>query len=137
MTIAQIINDTLTVLAPALPFLLKGAEGASEAFGKHLGDATLTKAKQIWHWLRPKIEERPKLGETVKRLAEAPSDPQALTEFRTELEALLHSRPEFVSELSAVLTQNTQMNAASASGKGSIAVGGNVSNSSLSTNSSD
>jgi hypothetical protein len=134
---AQLINDTISTLAPALPFLLKGAEGASEAIGKKIGEAAMSKAKMIWQWLKPKAEERPALLKAAKDIAAVPTDGKALTDLRDELTSLLASQPNLAAELHTMITATTQANTASASGAGAIAIGGSVSDSSLRTNVSE
>jgi hypothetical protein len=134
---AQLIHDTVTNLAPALPFLLKAAEGASESIGKKIGGAAANKALQIWHWLRPKTEQNPALLEAASKAASAPGDENALSALRSELRNLLHAQPHLVQELSTIIAPMTQANKVSATGTGAIAVGGSVSDSSLNTNVSE
>lgn len=134
---AQLIHDAVTNLAPALPFLLKAAEGASESLGTKIGEAAASRASRIWHWLRPKTEQNPALLEAASRAAAAPRDEAALANLRSELSNLLSAQPHLVQELSTIIAPMTQANTASASGTGAIAVGGSVSDSSLSTNVSE
>lgn len=139
----KLLADTLTtMLAPALPFLVKGGEDVVRQAGKKLGEEGLDLAKKLWGKLRPKAEASPVVQAAVDEVAATPDNADAQENLSLQLRRALKADPNLAAELERMIEaagprlshQATvhgsgaiaQGPGAVAAGKGGIAVGGSV-----------
>ena len=139
----QLLADTLTIfLRPALPFLLKAGEKASEEAGKKLGTGVWDQAKQIWGKLRPAVDCEPMAKGASLQAADSPDDDDAQAALRLQLRKLLKHDGELAETVSELLEKAKRPATwrvvvhgdgaiavgpgAVAAGKGGVAVGGDV-----------
>jgi hypothetical protein len=106
-------------LAPALPFLIKGAEHAATKASEALSEEALEKAKSLWEKLSWKIGGRPSARAAAERVAEHPDDAEARTSLIAELRALLEAEPQLERELEPLWQEANVI----ASGERSAALG--------------
>ncbi len=126
----QLLQQLTTFLTPFLPYLLKAGEQAAEEAGKKLGEAAWERAKTLWARLRPKVEARPAMQETVRDVAVAPDDPDAQAALRLQLKKLLTEDPALAAEMTRLWEQAKSAGVTvTASGTRSVAIAGDVSGS--------
>lgn len=113
MDIALLAKDAVTLLAPALPYLVTAGNKAVEEVGKKIGGDALDYAKTLWAKLRPKAEAKPALLEAIKDAAAAPKDEDAQAQLRVQLKKLLKDDARFASELESILGEAKKANIAS------------------------
>lgn len=130
----QALQQLVTFLAPFLPYLLKAGETAAEEAGKNLGTEGWNWAKAVWQKLQPKIAGKAAAQEAAEDVAKTPNDSDAQATFRQQLKKLLADDPTLAAELTSLLDQirPAGMNVI-ASGNRSVAIGGNVSGSTIFT----
>ncbi|GLZ07199.1 hypothetical protein Acsp03_46650 [Actinomadura sp. NBRC 104412] len=129
------IAALVSLLAPLLPQLLNlaagqgdAADGDREGFGR-----------RIWDRLRGRVEESPAAHEAVRDLADDPEDEDLRTVLKVQLKKLFNEDPELAREVGRLLDEARAAGAAgtvtnvTASGQGSIAIGRDVSGSTIST----
>lgn len=131
-------KETVTFLAPFLPYLLKAGEGAAEEAGKKLGEkaggGAWDKAKALWAKLRPKAEAKPAALEAAQEVAAAPEDEDARAALRVQLKKLLAEDESLAREVSEMQREMRQAGVnVAATGDRSVAIGGNVSGSNIAT----
>lgn len=125
-------------LAPFLSALLKPVTAAAADAAGSLGQAAVEQAKVLWGHLRGKVETKPIARAAAEEIAANPDDAAARAALQGQLEKIVEDDPAFADEL-AKLWENAKRQAGitvtvTASGAGSIAVGGNAINSHFSTN---
>ncbi len=125
-------------LAPLVPYLLKGgvnlAKSAAGELGKNLGADVWDGLKALTNKIRQKAEERPALKEALADAQATPQDEEVLTAFRWQLKKLLADDPELAAEVAHLLAEvEAGGRTVIASGKRSVAVGGDVSGSTIIT----
>jgi hypothetical protein len=89
MEIISLSQIVTSLLAPALPYLMKGTEKAAEEAGAKLGEEAWSIAKIIWAKLSPKVLERPALEAAAKDAANSPSDDDSHEILRLQIKKLL------------------------------------------------
>lgn len=130
----QALQQLVAFLAPFLPYLLKAGETAAEEAGKNLGTEAWNLAKAVWQKLQPKIAGKAAAQEAAEDVAKTPNDSDAQATFRQQLKKLLADDPALAAELTSLLGEIRQAGVnVIASGKGSVAIGGNVSGSTIIT----
>ncbi len=136
MDLPQLVRDTLLILAPALPFLTEAGSGAAKKVGEKTGEAVSDTAGKIWNWLRPKAQAtQPALLDAAHGLAAQPQSRATRISLEAHLLELLEKKPALQGELQRLLGPVAiQQNTATAGGAGAVAVGGNVTGGSISTN---
>lgn len=136
MNLQQLVHDTLLVLAPALPLLTEAGKGAAKKVGEKTGEAVSDTARKIWDWLRPKAQaSQPALLDAAHALATQGESRATRGSLELHLLELLEKEPALQGELQRLLGPVAiQQNTATASGAGAVAVGGNVTGGSISTN---
>ena len=138
----SIATEVAAALTPALPYLLKGTEEAAKEAGKKLGSAVWEQCAKVWELLKPKVETSPSASKALERIVKQPERKGIQAAFQVELEDILLADPQLFEELAELLkaagdTQTyhasiigdgavAQGERAIAAGKGSVAVGGNV-----------
>ena len=130
-TLAQQI---VPFLAPFLPYLLKMGEKAAEEMGENLGAEAWEKAKVLWSKLRPKVEAKPAAQEAAQDVATNPKDEDAQADLRLQLKKLLAEDKTLAEEV-ARLWEEIRVTGvtANASGDRPVAIGGNASDSAITT----
>lgn len=125
-------------LAPLVPYLLKGgvnlAKSAAGELGKNLGADVWDGLKALANKIRQKAEERPALKEALADAQATPQDEEVLAAFRWQLKKLLADDPELAAEAARLLAGvGTGGRTVIASGERSVAIGGDVSGSTIIT----
>ena len=93
----KLLADALvTMLAPALPFLVSGGKELVEEAGKALNVELI---KKLWGRLCSRVEEKPAAAEAAQDVARAPEDTDALAALRLQLRKILESDPALAAEL--------------------------------------
>lgn len=123
---AALAKIVTSLLAPAIPYLLKGGEHAWGEASKKMGGDTWEWAKAIWTKLishsKSKLDGEEKTTEIVKaatEFANNPSDEDAQATLRFQIKKLLTEDPELSLELSQSLNL-----AKNSSAQTSIRIGG-------------
>jgi hypothetical protein len=125
---SQLPAQLVQLLAPYLPYLVKGVELAGQEAAKKLGEKAgeqgFEQAKALWDKLRHK-----KNVEQVAQTVAALPDNQALREaLREEIARALAEDPALAQELARLLPQSGPAGqTVIASGDRSVAIGGNAS----------
>lgn len=132
MDVTTLAKDLAGFLTPLLPYLLKAGEKAGEEVGKQFGAGTWDRAKALWGKLHPKVEPKPAAQEAVQDAASTPADADAQAAFRLQLKKLLTEDESLAQEIMQLLDEG-QPAGASASGERSVAVGRDVSGSTIVT----
>lgn len=131
--LAQVDISVLSgFLAPFLPYLVERSEELGEEAARKLGAGAWGFAKRIWERLRPGVEEKPAAAEAATDVAAAPDDQRALGALELQLEKLLAADAGLAAAVAQLLAEAQQAGVV-ASGEGSIAVGGSVNASTLTT----
>jgi len=116
------------LLAPYLPYLLKGVKLAGHEAARKLGEKAdeggFEQAKALWDKLRPKVEARPAALEAAQDVAAHPDDEDALAALRLQLKKLLAEDDSLAQELARLLPQSGPAGqTVIASGERSVAIG--------------
>jgi hypothetical protein len=122
-------------LAPFLPTLVKAGEKVVDKAADAVGDEAFTYARALWERLRPKVEAKPAAEEAAEEVAERPDDDDALGALRLQLRKLLEEDTQLAGDLAAIWQEAQAANVVqvTASGERSVAVGGDVTGSSIVT----
>jgi len=148
MEIATLAAGLAGFLGPLVPYLVKGSEKAAETFGQQLGQAGGRKAAAVWDKLRDRLG---KDSAALQAMAKDPKDQDAQAALRVALRQSLQADPALAAELAALLqdaeaatAQRVEIHGngnviaqgagAVAAGHGSVAIGGSVKGSIISTN---
>jgi hypothetical protein len=134
----EIAAAVVALLSRFLPYLLKGQEQAVETFadraGGEFGGAAFEHAKNLWGRLFPRVKERPQALEAAEEVAAAPDDPDAQAALRLQIRKLLEQDEALAGELKAMLEEAQRAGVSvTASGERSVAIGGDVTGSSITT----
>ncbi len=100
---ATIATTATNLLAPALPYLLSGAEKISESVPAKIGEEGWEKAKQVWRRLHPKVEASPTALEAAKDLASAADHGDYQAALRVQLTEMLAADAELTKDLAGLL----------------------------------
>lgn len=138
LDLVTLAKETVTFLAPFLPYLLKAGEGAAEEAGKQLGEkaggGAWDKAKALWAKLHPKTEAKSAVKEAVQEVAAAPDDEDARAALRLQLKKILAEDESMAQEISEMQREMRRAGVnVAAIGERSVAIGGNVSGSNIMT----
>jgi hypothetical protein len=130
----QLPAQLVQLLAPFLPYLVKGAKLAGQEAAKKLGEKAgeqgFEQAKTLWEKLRPKVEAKPAALEAAQDAAAHPDDEDTLAALRLQLKKLLAEDESLAHEMTRLLEQARAAGKnVTASGSRSVAIGGNVSGS--------
>jgi hypothetical protein len=120
------------LLSPALPFLTRTGERLATAAGQALGRHGWEHAERIWDRLSAAVAARPAAQEAAEDVAADADDGEARVALQRQLRKILESDPALAQEVEQLLGDARQAGVV-ASGARSVAVGGNVSNSSIVT----
>jgi hypothetical protein len=122
-------------LAPFLPTLVKAGEQVVGRAAEAVADEAFTYARALWERLKPKVEEKPAAQEAAEEVAARPDDDDALAALRLQLRKLLEEDQQLASDLTRIWEEAQAANVVhvTASGERSVAVGGDVSGSTIIT----
>jgi hypothetical protein len=136
MDIVNLAQQTISVLGPALPYLIDAGHGAAKTIGEKTAEAVSDSVGQLWAWLQAKAHiSQPGLLDAARELATNPESESARAELTEQTRLLLQARPELLQELEGKLSSVTvQHNAVNAAGPGAVAIGGSVTGSTITTN---
>lgn len=123
MDIAQLVYSLATFLTPFLPYLLKAGEQVAEEAGKKFGAAAWDNAKTLWSKLRARVEAKPAAKETVRDVAQDPSNEDAQAALRFQLRKLLADDETLAGELTQWQADAQRTGVITASGNRSSGVG--------------
>ena len=123
MDAQELAKVVSALLAPCLPYLLRGAGQA----GRAIGNEASKQAHRLWAVLKPKLDEAPSAAEAAREVANAPEDPDAQAAFRLQLRKLLAQDPALLEELSGLWREI----ASSRVGQRIVTIGGGVSSSTV------
>lgn len=136
----QALSDLLSqTLTPYLPIFLSGATtvGSSvlEGFGKKIGETGWQSVTRLWGKIKAQLDTRP---ESALRLAEAAAlqdDPRTASLISWEFEKLLKGMTtDDLIEVYDLATQaSMQIRSVTAAGDRSVAIGGDATNSTITT----
>jgi hypothetical protein len=126
-------------LAPLLPTLLRAGGKAVDGFAGKAGEEAVGVARRIWDKLRGRVEARPAALEAATDVAQNPDDEDLRTVLRVQLKKLLEDDPQLAAEVDELWQQAraVQANTVTASGTRNVAIGGDVSGSSIRTGGAD
>lgn len=93
----------MQILTPALPFLIKVGEKATEGVGQKIGEDGWAKAKAVWGKLSPKVEADPVAKKAVEKAANDLENTDRLTAAKLALQDLLEEHPDLAKELAELL----------------------------------
>jgi histone deacetylase complex regulatory component SIN3 len=124
-------------LAPAIPFLVKAGESATADVIKDIGISAWEKSVSLWSKIKPKFNDNPKLKEAVQEVVDNNLDKDAQAMLRLQLKKILMQDPILLNELSKLVQDNSLKVNVSASGKGSVAAGENIIDSTVITGSNN
>ncbi len=134
MDLATLTKDLAAFLIPFLPLLTKLGEKATEEAGKKLGGDAWEQAKTLWGKLQPRVQAKPAAQEAMQDAVQHPENADAQAALRQQFKKLLSADEAFAAEIAPLVSQATQMTTTViASGTRSIAIGGGVSGSTIST----
>lgn len=119
------------LLAPLLPYLLKGgvelAKSAAGELGKKLSADSWDGLKRLAEKIQQKAKAKPALQEALTDAGNAPTDEDALAALRLQLKKLLAEDPDLAAEAARLLAGMQPGATVTASGNRSVAIGGNAS----------
>lgn len=122
-------------LAPFLPTLVKAGEKVVAKAADAASDEAFKYAKALWERLKPGVEAKPAAQEAADEVAARPDDEDALAALRLQLRKLLEADAQLEGDVAAIWRQAEAANVVqvTASGERSVAVGGDVTGSTIVT----
>lgn len=126
------VSVLTAVLAPCLGWLLAGADAAARELGAGVGADVRELARRLWSKLHPHLTGKPAALEAAQDVAERPDDSRARAALELQLEKLLAGLPELSEQIAAEL-RDAAARGVIAVGERSVAVGGNVTGSTIIT----
>jgi hypothetical protein len=134
MDIVTLAGAATTLLAPLLPYLLKAGESAADEAGKAIGGKSWEWAKSLWTKLKPQVEAKEAALEAAQDVAASPKNEKAQGALQYQLEKLLTKDQSLAEEVSQLLEQGKAAGVnISVSGERNVAIGGNVTGSTINT----
>jgi hypothetical protein len=127
------VSALAAFLAPCLTFLLDTGRDVANRAANSLGEKVWERAKQLWDRLGPAVADRPAAGEAAADLAAAPDDPDARAALAWQLRKLLASDEALLSDVEGIWADAVAERTVVASGERSVAIGGDVSGSTVIT----
>lgn len=138
LDLIALTKETVTFLAPFLPYLVKAGENVAEEAGKKLGEqaggGAWGAAKALWAKLRPHVEAKSVAQEAVQEVATNPKDEDAQAALRLQLKKIFNEDESLAQEVFKI--QNEAKKAGvnvAALGNRSVAIGGDVSGTTIVT----
>jgi hypothetical protein len=97
-----------TLLAPALPYLLRSADHAASQASEAIGDKAWEYAQRVWDKLAARLNERPAAKEAVEDVAADPGDKDAQQVLTYQLRKLLERDAGLAAELEELMAEAAQ-----------------------------
>ena len=120
-------------LAPLLPYVVQAGQKVAGKAADVIGEEAATYAEKLWQRLRPGVEAEPAAKEAVEKVAKNPEDEAALGSLRDQLEKLLEEDEALKADLTRIWDEARAANVVTASGERSVAIGRDVSGSTIIT----
>ena len=124
MDIPKLAAETAALLAPFLPYLIKGgkiaAKAAFEEAGKKFTETTWNKAEEVWKKIWDKAKKKEAAKEAIEDAANHPTEEDAQAAFRRQLTKLIESDEKLFKFIMENVTFENMVN-----------TGGNVENSTI------
>ena len=120
-------------LAPFLPYVVQAGQKVADKAADVLGEEAANYAERLWERLKPGVEAKPAAKEAAEEVATSPKDEVALEKLRVQLQKLLEEDEALTADLTRIWGEARAANVITASGERSVAVGGNVSGSTIIT----
>ena len=126
-------------LAPLLPHLLKIGGDVVDTVADRAGKEVVGFAQRLWDKLRGKVAAKPAADEAVTDVAHHPDDEDLRTALKVQLQKLLEEDAGLAAEVRRIWEEAQAAGApaiittVTASGTGSVAIGGDVSGSTITT----
>jgi hypothetical protein len=123
------VTTLVAFLAPLLPYLIKGGEGAAEYIGKKFGAAVWDRARAIWAALHPKVVSTPGLQDIVADLERDTNNTAARGALVYHFGKLLAGDAALKATVERLWSDTDARGVQNviASGQGAVAVGGDAS----------
>jgi formylglycine-generating enzyme required for sulfatase activity len=126
--LTQLAAQAAALLAPFLPFLIKGGKKAAlaafERVGEKFVDEAWEKAESLWKKIWPKAKKKEAAKEIIEDAAEHPKNEDAQAAFRRQVLKMLEGDDELAKFTQSIVAQ-----------EGGIAMGGGMTNSVAATGS--
>lgn len=120
-------------LAPLLPYVVQAGQKVAGKAADVIGEEAANYAERLWERLKPGVEAKPAAKEAVEEVAKNPKDEDALGALRIQLKKLLEEDGALKADLTKIWGEAEAANVVTASGERSVAVGGDVSGSTIIT----
>lgn len=120
-------------LAPLLPALVRAGEDVVSGVAQKAGEAALEHGRRLWSKLRPRVDAEPAAKQAAEKVAAAPDDERWRTALELQLEELLAADATLRDEVAALFADARAAGVVAAVGERSVAVGGNVTGSTIIT----
>jgi hypothetical protein len=120
-------------LAPFLPYVVQAGQKVAGRAADVIGEEAANYAEKLWQRLRPGVESKPAAKEAVEEVAKSPEDEDALGALRIQLRKLLEEDEALAADLTKIWDEAKAANVVTASGERSVAVGRDVSGSTIIT----
>jgi hypothetical protein len=99
MDFATLAQQSVTLMAPCLPYLLTFGEKITEGAAKEIGADAWKQAKFLWSKIGPKIKQNKSAEEAVRDLSETPTDPDLRTVAKVQIEKLIKQDKDLAGEV--------------------------------------
>lgn len=137
MDVTMLANDVTALMTPLLPYLLQLGQRSAEEAGRRVGADAWETAKELWERLGDRLLRRPAALEAVREAADTPDDPDVRAALEVQLRRLLTADSTLAEEVHRLLADLRATSEAprivAAPGERAIAIGGDVTRSSLRT----
>ena len=139
VSVGQLAQSVTTILAPFLPYLVKGGLEAGKAAAGKLGEkfteAGWQRATQLWGKLRPQVEARPGANEVIEAVVKAPQDQTAITALQFQVRAALAANAALADEVQQLIVALAEKpgNISMATAPGAVSIGGSANGANIST----
>jgi hypothetical protein len=120
-------------LAPFLPYVVQAGQKVAGRAADVIGEEAASYAERLWERLKPGVEAKPGAKEAAEDVAKSPGDEDALGALKNQLKKLLEEDEALKADLTKIWDEAKAANVVTASGERSVAVGGNVSGSTIIT----
>lgn len=134
MDITELAHTVTLSLIPFLPYLSKLGDKAAEEAAKHLGADAWEHAKALWSRFHPQIAAKPAAAEALQRVTDRPGDARVNGALELQIEDMLAENAALKTEVEKLVEGAKSSGVTvTASGERSVAIGGNVSGSTIVT----
>lgn len=126
-SVAALAATVASLLAPAIPLLVKAGEAASsEASKKAVG--------ALWGLFKPKAETTPALADAIKDVEANPNDEDSLTVLRVQIRKALEADPDLVARARPLVEDASTSVSQTVIGNRNITAGRDISGSTITFN---